>query len=75
MIKFYTLFALIALAAAAPSIESDGLLSKSIKFVKDCGDKSITLCLKVSEEKSANKVKLNGKNKKRKEIIWKIEIE
>lgn len=37
---------MIALAAAAPS-ESDSLLSTSLKFVKDCGDKSMVLCFKV----------------------------
>jgi hypothetical protein len=42
---FYVIFAVIAVASAAPS-ESDGLLSTTLKFVKDCGDKSMVLCLK-----------------------------
>lgn len=47
MIKLYILLAIITVALAAPSVDSEGLLSRSIRFVKDCGDKSITLCFKV----------------------------
>lgn len=36
----------IAVASASPS-ETDGLLTTALKFVKDCGDKSMFLCLKV----------------------------
>jgi hypothetical protein len=46
MKQYLVLFALVAVAAAAPS-EADGLLTQALKFVKDCGESSITLCLKV----------------------------
>lgn len=46
MKQFVVLFAVLAVAAAAPS-ETDGLLSSALKFVKDCGDKSMVLCVKV----------------------------
>ncbi|CAO1426554.1 unnamed protein product [Diamesa hyperborea] len=45
MKQFCVIFAMLALATAAPS-ESDSLLSTSLKFVKDCGDKSMVLCFK-----------------------------
>ncbi|XP_039451165.1 uncharacterized protein LOC120430146 [Culex pipiens pallens] len=45
MKQFVVLFAVLAVAAAAPS-ETDGLLSSALKFVKDCGDKSMVLCVK-----------------------------
>ncbi|GAB0087557.1 osiris 9 [Sergentomyia squamirostris] len=35
----------IAVASASPS-ETDGLLTTALKFVKECGDKSMVLCLK-----------------------------
>lgn len=48
MKQFCVLLAFIAIAAAVPS-ETDTLLSSTLKFVKDCGDKSMFLCLKVRE--------------------------
>lgn len=48
MKQFVVLFAVLAVAAAAPS-ETDGILSSALKFVKDCGDKSMVLCVKVRE--------------------------
>lgn len=45
MKTFVVFVALFAVAAAAQS-ETDGLLSSALKFVKDCGDKSMVLCLK-----------------------------
>ncbi|XP_037951917.1 uncharacterized protein LOC119682529 [Teleopsis dalmanni] len=51
MFKFVCLFALVATSAAAvtangsPS-ESDNLLSSALKIVKDCGDRSMVLCIK-----------------------------
>lgn len=35
-------------ASAVPS-ETDGLLTTALHFVKECGDKSIFLCMKVSD--------------------------
>jgi hypothetical protein len=45
MKQFYVFLVLVAAASAAS--ESDGLLTTALKFVKDCNDKSITLCIKV----------------------------
>lgn len=45
MKQFYVLLVLVAAASAAS--ESDSLLTTTLKFVKDCNDKSITLCIKV----------------------------
>lgn len=47
MKQFVVLFAVLAVAAAAPQSETDGLLTSALKFVKDCGDKSMVLCVKV----------------------------
>jgi hypothetical protein len=61
MKRFCVLFAILAVASAAPA-ESDGLVATALRFVKDCGDKSMVLCMKVS--RSTNK----KKKKKRKTI-------
>lgn len=39
--------------------ETDNLLSSALKFVRDCGDKSMLLCAKVSKH-------LNNKKKQKK---------
>ncbi|XP_068149473.1 uncharacterized protein [Drosophila tropicalis] len=44
MLKFVCLFALIASTAAAAS-EADSLLTSALKMVKDCGDRSMVLCM------------------------------
>jgi hypothetical protein len=54
MKHFCIILALVALSRAAPS-ESDGILSTALKFVKDCGDKSMVLCLKVSKNSITEK--------------------
>lgn len=49
MFKFVCLFALVASSAAATttaSVESDNLLATALRTVKDCGDKSLVLCMK-----------------------------
>lgn len=46
--KILLCLSLIAYAAAVPS-ETDGLLSTALTFVKECGDRSMFLCMKVSE--------------------------
>lgn len=43
---FVVLVAIFAVAAAAPS-ETDNLLTSALRFVRDCGDKSMVLCAKV----------------------------
>lgn len=43
---FVVLVAIFAVAAAAPS-ETDSLLTSTLRFARDCGDKSIFLCMKV----------------------------
>lgn len=48
MKQFYV-FLVLVVAASATS-ESDGLLTTALKFVKDCNEKSITLCIKVRRE-------------------------
>jgi hypothetical protein len=48
MKRFCVLFAILAVASAAPA-ESDGLVATALRFVKDCGDKSMVLCMKVSK--------------------------
>ncbi|KAH8326658.1 hypothetical protein KR067_011479 [Drosophila pandora] len=45
MFKFVCLFALIASTAAAAS-EADNLLTSALKMVKDCGERSMVLCMK-----------------------------
>lgn len=45
MKHFYLLVLLVGAATAAS--DADGLISGALKFVKDCNDKSITLCIKV----------------------------
>ncbi|XP_037814446.1 uncharacterized protein LOC119605415 [Lucilia sericata] len=49
MFKFVCLFALVATSAAAVShqaTEADSLLTSALRMVKDCGDRSVVLCLK-----------------------------
>jgi len=46
MLRLLLVFALATTSLAAPSGENEDLLSTSVKFVKDCGDKSVFLCLK-----------------------------
>lgn len=48
MKKICVLFSLITIATASLNSETDGLLSTALKFVRDCGDKSMLLCAKVS---------------------------
>lgn len=43
---FCVLVAIFAVAAAAPS-ETDNLLTSALRFVRECGDKSMVLCMKV----------------------------
>lgn len=45
MKQFYVFLLLVA--AASATSESDGLITTALKFVKDCNEKSITLCIKV----------------------------
>lgn len=47
MKEICVLLAIFSVALGAPSYESEGLLTSTIKFVKDCGDKSMVLCFKV----------------------------
>jgi hypothetical protein len=44
--KHFCLLVLFIGAATAAS-DTDGLITGALKFVKDCNDKSITLCIKV----------------------------
>ncbi|CAD6993251.1 unnamed protein product [Ceratitis capitata] len=47
MFKFVCLFALVATSAASSSTsESDSLLTSALKMVKECGDRSMVLCMK-----------------------------
>jgi hypothetical protein len=45
MKQFCVLLVLVAAASAAS--DTDGLVSTALRFVKDCNDKSLTLCIKV----------------------------
>lgn len=47
--KIFCVFIAIFAVAAAAS-ENDGLLTTALKFVKDCGDKSMVLCMKVRKK-------------------------
>lgn len=47
MKQFYVLFVLVVAASAAS--DSDGLITSTLKFVKDCNEKSLTLCIKVRQ--------------------------
>jgi hypothetical protein len=40
---------LVFVAAATAASDSDSVLTTTLKFVKDCNDKSITLCIKVRD--------------------------
>lgn len=56
MLKFVCLFALLASSAAAAS-EADSLLTSALKMVKDCGERSMVLCMKVNSlQPVANKI-------------------
>lgn len=50
MKEICVLLAIISVALGAPSYENEGLLTSTIKFVKDCGDKSMVLCFKVRQK-------------------------
>lgn len=49
MKKICVLFSIITIATASLNTETDNLLSTALKFVRDCGDKSMLLCAKVSK--------------------------
>jgi len=49
-------FLILLIGAAAATSDTDGLITGALKFVKECNDKSITLCVKVR--------KLDEKNEK-----------
>lgn len=57
--KIICVFIAIFAVAAASSSENDGLLTTALKFVKDCGDKSMVLCMKVRIINKKWKKKLN----------------
>lgn len=46
MKKICVLFSIITIATASLQSETDSLLSSALKFVRDCGDKSMLLCAK-----------------------------
>jgi hypothetical protein len=48
MKQFCVLLVFIAVAQAQ---SFDGLLKQSLDFVKDCNDKSLTLCIKVRKDR------------------------
>ena len=48
MKKICVLFSIMTIATASLNTETDNLLSTALKFVRDCGDKSMLLCAKVS---------------------------
>lgn len=50
MKEICVLLAIFSVALGAPSYENEGLLTSTIKFVKDCGDKSMVLCFKVRQK-------------------------
>lgn len=49
MKKICVLFSIITIATASMNTETDNLLSTALRFVRDCGDKSMLLCAKVSK--------------------------
>lgn len=49
MKKICVLFSIITIATASLNTETDNLLSTALRFVRDCGDKSMLLCAKVSK--------------------------
>lgn len=52
MLRLLLVFAVSACALGAPSGgENEDLLTSSIRFVKDCGEKSVFLCFKVRNNK------------------------
>lgn len=63
MFKFVCLFALLATSATASqqSTEADSLLTSALRMVKDCGDRSVVLCLKVSKYQCCLKKKRKQK--------------
>lgn len=58
MKKICVLFSIITIATASLNTETDNLLSTALKFVRDCGDKSMLLCAKVSRKKFTIQIKL-----------------
>ena len=48
---------LILLIGAVAASDTDGLITGALKFVKDCNDKPITLCVKVRKRAEKNKTK------------------
>lgn len=58
MKKICVLFSIITIATASMNTETDNLLSTALRFVRDCGDKSMLLCAK---ERALNYVdNING---------------
>lgn len=49
MKKICVFLSIITIATASMNSETDNLLSTALKFVRDCGDKSMLLCAKVSK--------------------------
>lgn len=58
--KPFCLVVLLIGAAAAASNDADGLISTALKFVKDCNDKSITLCVKVRNSSVKQKFSMDN---------------
>lgn len=54
---------LILLIGAVAASDTDGLITGALKFVKDCNDKSITLCVKVRKRDKKIKKKKNEEKK------------
>lgn len=55
MKKICVLFSIITIATASLNTETDNLLSTALRFVRDCGDKSMLLCAKVSKTNTKSK--------------------
>lgn len=49
MKKICVLLSIISIATASVNTETDNLLSTALKFVRDCGDRSMLSCAKVSK--------------------------
>lgn len=60
IVGLFVMIGLVAAAAAGPS-ETDNLLTTALHFVKDCGDRSMFLCMKVSKHGSSLKYYRNAK--------------
>lgn len=50
IVGLFVMIGMVAATAAGPS-ETDNLLTAALHFVKDCGDRSMFLCMKVSERR------------------------